>query len=331
MTGGTGFLGAYLLRQLLAEDYGPIRAIYRSSSTFELVQPFKDQVEWMECDLGDILGLEAAMENVGRVYHCAGLVSFDPRDRKALFQVNVQGTANVVNASLAADVEKLLHVSSIAAIGRSRPGQTLNESISWEPSPYNSRYGQSKQLAEREVWRGQAEGLSTVIINPSIILGSGLWGHGPQRFFPLLAKGFPFYPMGNTGLVDVRDVVRMMTGLMNSLIENERFIANAETRDYRDFFNQIAVALEVPPPSRAVRPWMQSLVWRAAWIQSRLKGVRPFITRETARQSGLKFYFDPGKSQDRLSFEYRPIVETISETAIAFRKWEEDSQIRLLS
>ena len=183
VTGGTGLVGSYLLRYLLEQGFSNIKVLKRSSSPMSLVEDIADRVEWIEGDLLDIFVLEDSIEKGSKIYHCAGLVSYAKKDREALFEVNVRGTANLINAALAKEVHKFIHVSSIAAIGRNKPGQTISEKSKWERSPLNTNYAISKYQGEMEVWRGAAEGLPVAVVNPAMIFGSGKWHEGPTAFF----------------------------------------------------------------------------------------------------------------------------------------------------
>ena len=156
----------------------------------------------------------------------------------------------------------------------------MKETDKWERSPYNTQYGLSKYLAEQEAWRGFAEGLELVVVNPSIILGVHQWNNGPARFFPLLSGGFSFYPAGGSGFVDVRDVVVFMLKLMESQQNGERFILNAQTLSYQSFFQKIATAIDAKIPKIRIAPTMQQIAWRLAWVQQALTGKPSLITKE---------------------------------------------------
>lgn len=319
VTGGTGFLGSYLLRYLVREGYTRIRATRRPDSRMDLVAAVADKIEWVETDLLDVIGLENAMQHVTKVYHCAAIVSFDPRNYDEMRRVNVDGTANVVNAALYANVEKLVYVSSIAAIGRTKQSRIITEKTKWERSKLNSEYGISKYLAEQEVWRGAAEGLNIAIVNPSVILGSGRWGEGPLKFFKLIHKQYPFYTTGTSGFVDVRDVARFMLLLMESDISRERFILNAENLTFQTLMNEIAKQLGKKPPSIKVTRFTQQIVWRLEWLRSRLFGGKPLITREVAQRATASYFYENEKSLSVFDFEYTPIRQTIAETAAQFK------------
>lgn len=321
VTGGTGFLGSYLLHYLLREGYTQVRALRRPNSRMDLVADIAEQIAWREGDLLDIFALEDAMQGVQQLYHCAAIVSFDPRDRDQMRQVNVEGTANVVNAALHAGIEKMVHVSSIAAIGRSKQSNIVNEQNKWERSDYNSEYAISKYLSENEVWRGMAEGLPVAVVNPSVIIGSGRWHEGPQQLFRLVWKNFPFYATGVSGFVDVRDVARFMMQLMESNIENNRYILNADNLSFQTIMNEIAAHLQRQQPHIRVTPLIQQIAWRVEWLRARLLGHRPLITREVARHATRSFYYQNDKSlADFPDFEYTPINQTIAETCRQFRQ-----------
>lgn len=204
LTGATGLLGSHLLKELVHQNK-KIKALYRS----EIPNGF-DSVEWIKGNIFDVVLLDEIFENVQQVYHCAGIVSFNPKQKNDLFKTNVEGTANIVNACLNNNVEKLLHVSSVSAIGRMRQNTLINEDMQWSEETNNSVYGESKYLAEMEVWRGIAEGLNAVIINPSIILGASDWNKGSTEMFKTIYNEFPYYSDGVTGFVDVNDVVKIM-------------------------------------------------------------------------------------------------------------------------
>ncbi len=320
VTGGTGFLGSYLLRYLLREGYTRIRVLRQVNSDMNLVADIADQIEWVEGDVLDIIGLEDAMYSVQQVYHCAAVVSFDPRDYDRVRQVNVDGTANVVNAALYANVEKLVYVSSIAAIGRSKNNNIVTEETKWERSHYNTEYAISKYLGENEIWRGMMEGLQVAIVNPGLLLGSGHWNKGTGNFFRLIWRKFPFYTDGVSGFVDVRDVARFMLLLMESDVAGERYILNAENLTFQTVLNEIAFHLKMPPPRIRITPFLQQLIWRFEWLRSKLFGAKPFITREIAKNAMHTFFYQNDKSITDFDFQYTPIRQTIAETCRQFRE-----------
>lgn len=320
VTGATGFIGSYLVRYLVQRGHTQVRGLKRHDSDMSLVKDLDGQVEWVEGDLLDLASLEAAMMGVRKVYHCAAVVSFHEKDNHRMLEINRDGTANLVNLALDFEVEKFLHVSSIAAIGRRPNDPNIDESTPWQNDEWNSPYGVSKQLAEMEVWRGMAEGLRAAIVNPSNVLGSGFWEGRTStgQIFHKIWKGMPFRPLGGSGFVDVRDVVRFMVQLMGSDIEGQRFILNAENLSFSDLFAGIASELHVKAPGIGVTPVLRETAWRLAWLASVFTGKPPFITKQTARSSARTFFYDNKKSLAAFPFEYTPISKTIQDTARQF-------------
>ena len=317
VTGSAGLLGRELVSQLLQQGRNVV-ALYNSKPP----EGFSSaNLQTLQCNILDVYGLEQAMEAVEEIYHCAGMVSFTGKDTGELYKVNVEGTANVVNAALDASVRKLVHVSSVASLGRIRPGQVIDESMQWTEETSNSRYGQSKYLGELEVWRAIAEGLNAVIVNPSIILGDGDYGNGSTKIFKSVYDGFPWYSEGVTGFVDVHDVARAMIMLMESDICSERFIVSAENRTYREVFNIIADSFGKKRPVKKVTPFLASLVWRLEKIKCGITGKKPLVTRETAATALARSVYDNSKLKTFLpSFAYRPIEETIASTCAVLQQ-----------
>lgn len=314
VTGGTGLVGSYLLKELVRMNK-PVKALYRTAPSNLLSAGENQKVEWIKGDVLDVSLLSDIMQGVTDVYHSAAVVSFNPARKRELFKINVEGTANVVNAAVQAGVRKLVHVSSVSAMGRIRENQVINETMYWTPETSNSNYGHSKYLAELEVWRGIAEGLPAVMVNPTIILGAGDWQQGSSKMFKTAYDEFPWYTEGTGGFVDVRDVVKAMILLMEHEVHSERFIINAGNHSYREVFNSIAASFGKKPPHRKVTPFLASIVWRLEWIKSRLARQEPMLTRETARTAQSRVEFDNGKFLRLFpGFKYIPVQQSIADT-----------------
>lgn len=313
LTGATGFIGSYLARLLLRKGY-EVRALRRATSQLDMLGDAANQIDWVEGDILDVSLLEEAMDGVEQVYHVAAIVAYDPRQFKKMKTVNVQGTANVVNVAMYREVKKLVHISSIAAVGNPRAGEAADEKTSWKRDKKNTGYSITKFLSEQEVWRGHAEGLPMAIVNPSVVLGAGRWTNSSLALFKRVWDGLPFYSTGGTGFVDVRDVTRMAVQLMESDMEGQRFIANAENWSYQKLFTQIAGGLGKQPPHIKVTPFIAGVAWRWEWLKSLVTRKAPLITRETAASSARTTLYDNQKSLTALNFDYIPIEQTIRET-----------------
>lgn len=314
VTGAAGFLGSYLIRLLIDKGYR-VRGIRRNDKPANIPTEIDSQIEWFETDITDVVGMEKAFLGAKIVCHCAGLPSFHPKDAMRMHQTNVEGTANVVNLCLEHKIEKLIHVSSIAALGRSPERLTLDENCEWVQSKDNSAYAQTKHLAELEVYRGIAEGLNAVIISPSVIVGSKSWDDGMAGFFKKIDQGLKFCPSGQSGFVDVRDVAIFMETMIHADYAGERFILNAVNIKHQAFFGMIARALQVSPPPILIGPFLAEVAWRVEWVKEMLLGIPPVATKESARASVTHYYYRNDKSLQVPGFSYRPFEKTIQEMA----------------
>jgi dihydroflavonol-4-reductase len=330
VTGGTGLVGIRLLFDLVAKGKKP-RAIKRKSSSLVMLKKIfhvlsdqademLEQIEWVDGDVQDYLSVENAIQGVDLVYHCAAVVSFDPKDKLTMMGINVNGTANVVNASLAAGIRKLCFVSSVAALGRAEESIMIDENGEWSDSKENSTYAKSKYAAEREVWRGVAEGLNTVIVNPSIIIGPGDPIRSSAKLLSAAMKGNPFYTAGVNAFVDVRDVSRAMILLMDSNIVNERFIINQNNYPYRHILNLMAEGFGKKHPHVEIKPWMFELLWRVDKLRGLISGTSPLITSETARTSSKRYLYSNEKICKALNFSFIPIEDSIKDNCNWFKQ-----------
>lgn len=316
VTGGSGLVGNELIKQLLSAGY-KVRAIYHTTP-INLSHP---DLEIVKCDILDVITLEEILQSVSNVYHCAAIVSYNPKDKRKILKINVEGTANIVNACLGAKIEKLVYVSSVAALGRIRDEEMITEKMNWSEETSNSTYGKSKYFAEMEVWRGIAEGLKAVIVNPSLIIGGENWEHSSSAIFKKAYEEFKWYTEGVSGFVDVRDVARAIILLMNSDITSERFILNAENVSYHEIFSSIAKCFKKKPPYKKVTPFLAEMIWRIEKIKSAFTGLTPLLTRETVRTAQAKVYFDNSKILEALpGFEFTKIKDAIEFTCATLKE-----------
>ena len=319
VTGGTGFIGSHLIKLLLQKDY-TVKAIYRSEIPSTFSSQENERIDWVKGNVLDMHSLENAMQDVQAVFHCAAMVSFDARQREELMQTNVEGTANVVNVMLDCGIDKIVHLSSVAALGRNSSSEKIDEDADWVSSKYNSQYAISKYQSEMEVWRGVAEGLKAVIVNPGIVLGEGNWDNGSNKLFKNMHDEFPFYTRGITSFVDVKDVVKAMLTLFENEVFNERFIISEGTHPYKKIFDLMANYFGKKAPSREAKPWMISLVWRWYELKKWFSSKEQTITRETARSAQATYEYDNTKLKKYLpDFEYINIEETIKRACTFYK------------
>ena len=330
VTGGSGLVGSHLLMDLLKEGQ-EVKALCRSASDLDRVRKLftwygrefgllNDKIQWVYGDLNDLTSLELAFDGVTEVYHCGGLISFDPRDEEKLIKINQEGTRNIVNLCLDRGVSALHYVSSIATGGAHG---RLSEKDSWDPSQTNI-YATSKYLGEMEVWRGCAEGLQTIMVNPGVIFGPGFWQSGSGVFFSRVASGLKYCPPGGTGFVGVWDVIRSLRELRDMGCYNERFILVAENLSYQQLLRQISGLLGVSAPTSILSGWQLELLWRLDWIRTLLGSSHRRLSKAIARSLQEPADYRSDKIEKRLGFEFQSMDEVLAKCAVNFRGLKHD-------
>lgn len=321
VTGGTGLIGSHLIYTLLKQGR-KVRALKRSTSDVSIVSRLINyydkesvgldkNINWVEGDVDNYHSVYDAMKGAEEVYHCAATVSFSKSMQKRMLEVNVQGTANVVDASLELNVKKFCHVSSVASLGTAVEGEMVDEKVIFGKSKGKSGYAISKFRSEMEVWRGIDLGLNAVIINPSVVIGPGNWNSGSGMILKTIAKGFPFYTLGVTGYVDVRDVVDSMIKGMENETWGKRFIVNGENISHKKVFSYIAQTIGRKEPYIRVYPWMSNFAWRASVLISFITQRTPSLTRDTARSAHTETYYSAKLAENELNIKFTSIADAV--------------------
>lgn len=319
VTGGTGLVGSQLLYDL-ASGGKRVRALRRRNSDMLNVKrlfentSFEENIEWVEGDVTDVFSLDDAMQGVDTVYHSAAFISFHSSDISKIMKINVDGSANMINMALKNNIKRYCHVSSVAALGRNNNEKMFDENSWWNTSKENSNYSVSKYGGEREAWRGMEEGLHAFIINPSIIIGPGNWSSGSSQMFSQIWEGMPFYTSGVTGFVDVRDVSRAATMLMDKNVSNERYVINSENISYRSVFDMIAENIGRKKSSIQVSKFVTEAGWRLEKIKSFIVGKSPMITKETSRSGHKQWYYSNEKIKKEIDIDFIPIAQSVKDT-----------------
>ena len=308
VTGATGMVGGELSRRLAAQG-AHLRLVVRDKGRVHGVPG----AEIVECSLTNPVELVEAFVGVDMVFNCAAQVSFRFGDDEKMVSTNTDIASHVVNGCIDAGVGRLVHVSSIAALGAPSCGGCVDESCFPDSINGWNGYSLSKYYSENEVWRGCKAGLKPVIVNPSVILGPGNWkGEGSAALFAVLSSGIPFYTEGSTGFVDVRDVVDAMIDL--SLEENavgKRFILSAANLSFRGFITKAALSTGRKPPYIKVG---KKLLRLAVW----LSGGR--LTKGLVKTALTKNCYDSTAVKRVAGFRFRSIDETMAWMAAEYKK-----------
>ncbi len=321
VTGATGLLGSHMLAELLKRNE-PVKALYRSEQkkndvlkTLSLYFPNADEmmkrIIWIKGDMLDYDLIFNALEGIAYVYHTAAMVSIGMTGKKTMIDVNIHGTANIVDACLEKGNIRLCHVSSIAALGNAPEGKLIDEDCRLIPDKNLYPYAYSKFKGEMEVWRGVHEGLNAFVINPSVILGPGMWNSATAAFVKRIDKGLSFYPAGAVGFVDVRDVACIMYQLMKLSITGERFIINAENLSYKDFFIIIARKLGKKPPAFKVTRILSALAVVADFFAALFTGRRRQISMQAMKIASETTLYSNEKIKKLLGYSFIPVEESV--------------------
>lgn len=321
ITGATGLLGSYLTLALLQKNY-QVKALYRNEKNKEYVKTIFSyytpnatelfsKIEWIKGDLSELFLLEESIKDVNDVYHCAGFVSFNKKDREKLFTINAQGTANIVNACLTNGKVNLCYVSSVATINNADYKTVLNETVFWKTKGNESDYAKSKYSGEREVWRGIEEGLNAIIVNPGVILASGFWNQSSGKIFPLCYKGQLFYTEGKAGYIDVIDAANMMIQLMAQQKFNERYILVEGCYDYKLVLSSIHSLFGKKEPSIKAEKGLLLLAQWASKLKHLFVPNSEVITKEIAQALLNTQVYDNAKVKTHLNYTFTPFKNTV--------------------
>jgi len=310
ITGITGFLGAYLAKKFSA--IGEIHGLKRPNSDLSLLGDSVDQIHWSEGDITDVLSLEEAFEGKDLIIHAAGLVSFKSSDDSNLMKINLEGTTNVVNVMLEKGIKKLIHISSVSALGKNPDVGILNEAHKWSTSPLNTSYGVSKYLGELEVWRAAQEGLEVIVVMPSILLGKISDKSKASGLYEYVLNGNKYYPAGTINFLDVRDAAELIFQLYEKGFWGERFILNHYSLSYKSFFGKMAGVFGKQVPDKKITPSILKILLAGLWLRKNLGFSESTLNAKTLSLAQMEVCMENKKVQNFLQFQYTPLEETFA-------------------
>jgi len=331
ITGGTGFLGSHLAALLLKKQEEVCILKRPTGNTVETELIFRyhfgaefsrylKRICFIPGNITDDSSLKKALPGIKYVYHCAAVVSFYRKDLSVMQDINVRGTETLVNVLAEYPIKKLCHVSSISALGRNSNDALINEQTMWEDHGHNSAYAISKYKAELEVWRGIAEGLPAVIVQPGIILGPGLWNKGTCRLFSLVDKGLKFYTQGVNGYVDAEDVAEVMMRLTQGDFQNDRYILVSENISYKELLTMIADSMGKKSPTIHAGYYARKVLVIADALRAGITGKPATYSKDFARVAGSVSRYDGSKVKEALNYRFRPVNNTINQAGHFYQK-----------
>jgi dihydroflavonol-4-reductase len=323
VTGATGFLGSHLMIELIKSGNKIIALKRKLSSINNTAEIFSfygldlnkcDQIIWETADITDYFSMEDLFTkyHFEEVYHCAGMVSFESKNHDLLQEVNCKGTAHLVNLSIFSGTNKFCYFSSVAAIPINKNEKIVTESSKWKYSPQLTSYSISKYSGEREVWRGIQEGLNALIVNPSVIIGPGCWNSGSGKIISEAKKRMKFYTSGGSGVVDVRDVIKISVELMKKNIFGERFILNAKNILYKDLFTLANNCFGHKPPGIEVSKFQYRLAYQAERFLSVFNGKKTILEDEFLKSGFSVTKYSSEKIEKRLEYQFIQPLESMT-------------------
>ena len=319
VTGGTGFLGANVVRMLLDRDV-EVRALCRPSASRANLDGL--EIDIVEGDLRDIESLRRGIEGCDRVFHVAALYSFWVKHSDLLYQVNVEGTRNVFDAALDFGVERIVYTSSVAALGLRDDGRPADESTPSRPSNVIGDYKRSKVLAE-QVALEYAERLPIVIVNPSFPVGP--WDAKPtptgQTIVDFLNRKMPAYVETGMNVVAAEDVALGHWLAAEKGRIGERYILGGENVTMKRLLELLAEITGLPAP-RIRLPYAPILAmsYLNALFCRLFPRCTPRMTPETIRMSSHHMYFDPTKAVEELGFPQTPARDALAKAVTWYRE-----------
>jgi dihydroflavonol-4-reductase len=313
ITGCNGLIGSFIAKKFLDEGF-TVKALKRTNSDMSLLGEYVDKIEWVEGDILDVLVLGQALKGVETVVHSAAIVSYASSQADAIYKINVEGTANMVNAAINNEVKNFCMISSVAALGKNPKVTLVNENTDYDDSVFSTNYGKSKFLAEQEVFRGKEEGLNVFFVNPTVVLGPGDWQRGSSAIFKYIKDEKKFFTKGFINFVDVRDVAQVVYKLVEKPegINGEKFILNAGKVTYEELFASIAKQFKVKKPNLEAGLFLSGLAWRFEYLKSFFTSKDPIITKESVNLSKSRFFYENHKVRSYFQFEFKTLDETVT-------------------
>jgi nucleoside-diphosphate-sugar epimerase len=332
VTGATGMLGSHLVAELLRAGYDditlPVRNASRIAATEATLRRLgvhapQGALKVIETPLTDPDLLAEKLPGIDTVFNCAARIMSDDMTAAQLIDNNVAIARSVTRWCLATGVRKLIHVSSISALGNPpAPDLPVTERCEPESVTDYAAYGQSKYYSEQEVWQGAATGLPTIVLLPGVILGEGdATGNNSAALIPAISCGQPFYTDGLMSYVDVRDVAKAMV-LLDAAPQapGERFILSAGDMSYRELITLGARAAHRPRPFIRIGKGAVDFAYACMQAAIALRLVRDRgVTRENLGSVLRTTRYDGSKITRYCDFAYTPLPETVERVVTAYR------------
>ncbi len=313
VTGASGFIGSNLVSRLVEDGYD-VTTFGRSGSVAKKLRDLP--IKHVSGDVTNIESLYKSMEGMDVVFHLAGLVSYKKKDMHRQYGVNVVGTRNVMEAALQSNVGRVIHTSSVAAMGIPDEGKVGTEEITYNLGRRGLNYCDSKYAAEQEVKQFFERGLPVIILSPGITFGEGDKHPHHHAIFTALAKGALLgVPKGGVTFSDINDVVDAHVAAIEKGRIGERYALVSANLSYRDAAKIFSSIHGVRPPMFEIPAWFMIAMGSLAESALPMFGMQSPVSRQAAWLAQHKIFFSPQKAIDELGFKPTPFEETIKRVA----------------
>ena len=320
ITGATGLLGGNLAATLLQQGHNVVATRRATSKVAHLAHL---DIQWMEATLGDVEALTAAFQGCDGVFHCAAAVSVVLKIEPWIRQANVDGTRHVIQAVQAAGVQRLVHCSTVGAVGLSLDGEPLDETAQWNMPEFGlgDAYVTTKHQAQQIVLEAAEAGLDAVIVNPTYMIGP--LDSRPSSgglVLSLMQKKIPSYTLGKNNFVDVRDVAKGMVLAMEKGHAGELYILGGHNMTYKDFMDRVSDTVGAPMVTRQVPQWVVRCLGWMGDLGGLVTGKEPFLNTAKVRWGMTdRFIFRSDKAIAKLGYKISPIEPAIKDAAEWFK------------
>jgi dihydroflavonol-4-reductase len=323
VTGGTGFIGSRLVHRLAAmgED---VHALVRASSDLAPLKECLDKITLVYGDVTDYASLSGVFDGVEEVYHCAGITYMGDRKNPLLQRINVDGTSHVLESCRKAKVRRVVHVSSITAVGISGPNRKFNEESRWNFDAIDLEYARTKHAAEKLVEAEVKKGLDCVIVVPAFVFGAGDINFNAGRFIKdVYNHKMPFYPMGGICVVDVEVVIDCLVTAMKKGRKGERYIVGGDNVSYKELVQTIIRVTGVHQRTLPLPMWaaqVLSFLLRLGRFSKKRQKISKLFNMTMFNVASRHLYFDSSKAQRELGMRYEPFEQSIRRTFEWYRE-----------